>query len=111
MKMKTWEDLTPPQKEHVIKLASEAGIPMTNTTNAVFHTRGDFVSGGAWQFMKAWGGYAGIPQLDKFAIAAAPTEHEARNIIRASCGDCQSKPLDELFVVAGIVQPVILKVI
>lgn len=113
IKMKTWTDLTAAQKEHVVKMANEAGLPMPNITAGLYHTRGDFVSGAAWSFLKAWGIWQG-DSLESFAIVAARTADEARTIL-ATQGDLQcprekqGDTVEELFVVAGELEPRVLR--
>lgn len=110
--MKTWEQLTAAQKEHCVKLANEAGIPMANVTTGVYHTRGDFISGAAWQFLKAWGIWAG-EQSHIYEIVAARDEMTALELVikKHGVGNVCLTPPDELFVVAGEAEPRILKTI
>lgn len=123
IRMKTWDELSAPQKEHALKLASAAGIPAPNVTTGVYHTRGDFVSGSAWQFMKAW--HVRVYDNDDSVhrreppcsevIIAAHTVEQAIELIRLSRpGGIHRRNITkptELFLVAGVVEPCIIKVI
>lgn len=116
IRMKTWDELSPPQKEHALKLASAAGIPAPNVATGVYHTRGDFVSGSAWQFMKAWHVrvWAAIDMHSQVIVAAHTSEQATEVVRRMRPGGVDksdiSKPV-ELFLVAGVIEPCVLKVL
>lgn len=110
MKLKTWDQLTPPQKTDTMRLALAAGIPAPNLATGVYHTRGDFVAGASWEFMTAWGMWVGA-QLEDYVMIAAKTLDGARKLAHKTYGPWVGADTDQLFMVAGVTEECVLKLI